>query len=360
MHFMLYGRPLTRSELPVIKDAYVKRGIFSVNDMGHRNGIGLQAKALFHADVEVRSAGYALYKKGTYGSFLGKGVSGVSEIRKAVHEIADSGADFLKVINSGIVSAQKAGLVTDGGFSQEELHVLNETARSRNLHMVCHANSDAAVRDAVDAGAVSIEHGYFVSRDTLHRMAEARIAWIPTIFALQSLAVLYPPDEQVIIEKTVEGHLSSLSYAASIGVILRVGTDSGSKGTAHGSSFFDELQLFRKAGLPLEQIISAACMDESEIARGNFLMVTRDFTIETAFKNGIIGEKMKEFILGSSEYIELNHLLKIMGFCYSGGMAKAVIAEGLVKVDGEVELRKRCKIRKGRVVEFEGCKVLVN
>ncbi len=285
MHFMLDGRPLTRSGLPVIKDAYVTRGIFSVNDMGHRSGIGLQARALFHPDVEVRSAGYALYKKGTYGSFLGKGVSGTSEIRKAVCEIADAGADFLKVINSGIVSAQKTGLVTDGGFSPEELHVLNETARSRNLDMVCHANSDAAVRNAINAGAVSIEHGYFVSRDTLHRMAEERIAWIPTIFALHSLAVLYPAAEQARIERTVERHLSSVSYAASVGVILRIGTDSGSKGTAHGSSFFDELQLFRKTGLSLEQIVSAACMDESEIARGNFLIVTRDFTLDAVFKD---------------------------------------------------------------------------
>ncbi len=132
MHFMLDGRPLTLSELSVIKNAYVTRGIFSLNDMGHRSGIGLRAKALFHPGVEVRSAGYALYKKGTYGSFLGKGVSGTSEIRKAVREIAGAGADFLKVINSGIVSAQQAELVTDGGFSPEELHALNETARSRD------------------------------------------------------------------------------------------------------------------------------------------------------------------------------------------------------------------------------------
>ncbi len=287
MHFMVDGRPLTLSELPAVKDSFVTRGIFSLNDMGHRSGLGLQAKALFHTDVEIRSAGYALYKKGTYGSFLGKGVSGTSEIKKAVHEIADAGADFLKVINSGIVSAQKAGLVTDGGFSPEELHVLNETGRSRNLLMVCHANSDAAVRDALNAGAVSIEHGYFVSRDTLHRMAEARIAWIPTIFALNSLAVLYPAAEQALIEKTVESHLSSVGYAASIGGILRIGSDSGSKGTAHGSSFFDELKLFRKAGLSPEQIISAACMDGSEIARGNFLIVTRDFTLQAIHKDGI-------------------------------------------------------------------------
>jgi len=68
---------------------------------------------------------------------------------------------------------------------------------------------------------------------------------------------------------------------------------------------------------------------------------------------------MKEFILGSSEYIELNHLLKVMGICDSGGQAKAVIAAGLIKVDGEVEFRKRCKIRNGQLVEFEDGKILV-
>src|SRR5271169_1508672 len=105
MHFMLEGKPLTASGFPDLKNAYVRSGIFSVSDMGHRSGIGLQAKALFNSDptgIRVKSAGYAVYKKGTYGSFLGKGVSGISEIKKAVDEIADAGADFLKVINSGI------------------------------------------------------------------------------------------------------------------------------------------------------------------------------------------------------------------------------------------------------------------
>ncbi len=68
---------------------------------------------------------------------------------------------------------------------------------------------------------------------------------------------------------------------------------------------------------------------------------------------------MEDFILKESEFIELNSLLKIMGLCESGGMAKAVIAEGRVKVDGKVELRKRCKIRKGQVVEFEGHEIFV-
>ncbi len=68
---------------------------------------------------------------------------------------------------------------------------------------------------------------------------------------------------------------------------------------------------------------------------------------------------MEEFSLEGRTFIELNNLLKIKGLCESGGMAKAVIAEGLVRVDGNVELRKRCKIRPGQVVEFDGQQIVV-
>ena len=54
------------------------------------------------------------------------------------------------------------------------------------------------------------------------------------------------------------------------------------------------------------------------------------------------------------EYIELIKLLKVTGLCGSGGMAKVITNEVRVKVDGVVELRKRCKIRKGQMVELQG------
>ncbi|KIH76059.1 ribosome-associated protein [Geoalkalibacter ferrihydriticus] len=63
---------------------------------------------------------------------------------------------------------------------------------------------------------------------------------------------------------------------------------------------------------------------------------------------------MDEFSLSGHEFIELHNLLKVTGLCSSGGTAKALIAEGRVSVDGQVELRKRCKIRSGQVVDFEG------
>lgn len=68
---------------------------------------------------------------------------------------------------------------------------------------------------------------------------------------------------------------------------------------------------------------------------------------------------VSEFSLAGREFIELNNLLKVTGLCGSGGVAKLLIADGLVKVDGVVETRKRCKIRAGQVAEFQGEKVEV-
>lgn len=61
-----------------------------------------------------------------------------------------------------------------------------------------------------------------------------------------------------------------------------------------------------------------------------------------------------EFQLEGKEFIELCQLLKRVGLCENGGHAKAVISDGLVQVDGEVDLRKRLKVRAGQVVNFEG------
>ncbi|NOQ80596.1 MAG: RNA-binding protein [Gammaproteobacteria bacterium] len=69
---------------------------------------------------------------------------------------------------------------------------------------------------------------------------------------------------------------------------------------------------------------------------------------------------MEIFELKDHEYIELNNLLKVTGLCESGGVAKMLIADGQVKVDGQVELRKRCKIRQGQIVLFNDQQVQVN
>lgn len=59
------------------------------------------------------------------------------------------------------------------------------------------------------------------------------------------------------------------------------------------------------------------------------------------------------------DYIELIKLLKAANLVASGGEAKAVVAEGRVSVDGEIETRKRKKIRPGQAVVFEGEEIIV-
>jgi len=54
------------------------------------------------------------------------------------------------------------------------------------------------------------------------------------------------------------------------------------------------------------------------------------------------------------EFVELYKILKFEGLVDSGGMAKQIIADGQVIVNGEVETRKRKKIIAGDKIEYSG------
>jgi ribosome-associated protein len=60
------------------------------------------------------------------------------------------------------------------------------------------------------------------------------------------------------------------------------------------------------------------------------------------------------------EPVELYKILKFEGLVASGGEAKSVIAEGLVKINGEIEIRKRKQIVSGDIIEFGQEKLLMN
>lgn len=62
---------------------------------------------------------------------------------------------------------------------------------------------------------------------------------------------------------------------------------------------------------------------------------------------------MQNFFL-DGEYIHLIQLLKVLNWVQTGGHAQIVVLEGLVKYNGEVDFRKRLKVKKGDIVEFDG------
>ena len=61
----------------------------------------------------------------------------------------------------------------------------------------------------------------------------------------------------------------------------------------------------------------------------------------------------------NDEFVELNQLLKLTGICDSGGAGKMLVASGKVSVDGQIELRKTCKIRAGQVVSLGDVRITV-
>jgi len=61
----------------------------------------------------------------------------------------------------------------------------------------------------------------------------------------------------------------------------------------------------------------------------------------------------------NGEYIQLIQLLKATNLVQSGGEAQMVVLEGQVKHNGEVDYRKRLKVRQGDIVEFNGQKIEV-
>jgi len=62
---------------------------------------------------------------------------------------------------------------------------------------------------------------------------------------------------------------------------------------------------------------------------------------------------MQTFTL-KGDFIQLIQLLKVMNWVENGAMAQYVVEEGMVKYNGEVDYRKRLKVRVGDRVEFDG------
>ncbi len=60
-----------------------------------------------------------------------------------------------------------------------------------------------------------------------------------------------------------------------------------------------------------------------------------------------------------SEYIELIKLLKVTNVCGSGGEAKSIVNDGQVKLNGQIESRKRAKLRKGDKIEVFDISIII-
>lgn len=240
-------------------------GILAVRDGGDRNMAGLAAARWVRerADLPlVVATGGALRKKGMYGSFLGRGL-GPTGIKEAVRGTARAGVGQLKVLVTGVVSFREYGKVGPLQWSREELSFLVAEAHEAGLKVMAHANSDKGTAVAVQCGVDSLEHGYFIARETLEQMAGKGIAWIPTIVPVavqlkEPYRDSHTRAELAVIERTYRRQQSDVEMARKLGVTVGVGTDAGAPGVRHGASYLEEMKLLVEAGFSPAEVINAA------------------------------------------------------------------------------------------------------
>jgi imidazolonepropionase-like amidohydrolase len=150
-------------------------------------------------------------------------------------------------------------------FSLGELEAAVRAARRRGRPVMVHANGRLPVELALRAGCSSIEHGYFMGEDNLKRMADARIFWAPTAFAMKALSERLPPAQSETASRNLEHQLAQIARAREIGVPTAVGTDAGGFGIRHGEAFTEELKLFAQAGFSPEEIIRCAAAEGARL-----------------------------------------------------------------------------------------------
>ena len=238
-------------------------GVVALRDGGDHGRHALRYKREFLREndeaPEVKAAGKAWHAPGRYGRLVGRTPYrncslAQSIVRGQKHE------DHVKIVNSGLNSLVDFGKETSPQFSLEDLRKAVLCAHRRGLKVMVHANGRDPVREAIESGCDSIEHGFFMGTENLKRLAEKQIAWVPTAFTMAAYARTLPKGsaERDGARKNLDHQLDQIRQAKDLGVRMAVGTDAGSLGVHHGEAVREEIRLLLVAGLPLGEAVRCA------------------------------------------------------------------------------------------------------
>ena len=156
-------------------------------------------------------------------------VDGVDDVRRAVRELLQMGADQIKIMSSGGV-ASPTDPVNALGYSLEETRAIVDEAAARHTIVLAHAYTPEAIRRAVECGVRSIEHGNLIDAPTAALMAERGAVAVPTLITYEALArdglrLGLGAESAAKIEQVRAAGLSSLEVFKAAGVKLAFGTD---------------------------------------------------------------------------------------------------------------------------------------
>lgn len=191
-----------------------------------------------------------------------RAADGPWEVRRAVREQVRAGSDFIKTCSSGPIHSLSGSPFTLE-WSVEELEALVDEAHRLGRRVAAHAKDPAGIRQAVEAGADTIEHGTFMDQPTAKLLADRQIPLVPTLSWFHVLdqrgETAGAPDWLIARARTwMQDRDKAFEAALQEGVPIALGTDCG------GESFFShgenglELELMVDGGAtPMQTILAA-------------------------------------------------------------------------------------------------------
>jgi len=286
-------------------------GISAVRDGGDRNAYTIHFRNSYHRQsgipVVLKVSGKAWHQKGRYGSLIGRPVFEGKTLAESIIESGEP-TDQIKIVNSGLNSLIRFGEQTPPQFSFRELKDAVESAEKYGKKIMVHANGVKPVETAVAAGCHSIEHGFFMGKENLKKIAGKGLFWVPTAVTMKAYAgLMKESDSGLVAKKNLDHQLEQIRMAREFGVKVAVGTDSGSPGVDHGKAMKDEISLLLEAGFSVEESICSATSISSDC-----IGLKRSGRIEKGMRADLIAVK--------GSYLELPKRLQSIERIYMDGL----------------------------------------
>ena len=216
-------------------ETYRELGFAYLRDGGDRWGVGKMARQLApEYGIVYKTPLAPLCKAGHYGAFIGEKYESFKDYTKLVEKHRENGADFIKIMISGLMDFDRCGVLTERGLEPGEIRELIHIAHEEGFPVMAHANGARTAEAAAAAGVDSIEHGAYLDGQALQAMNENGVIWCPTLSTFGNLRGRGRFDE-VAVQGILAAARESVAKFAALGGILAPGSDAGAWAVPHGS-----------------------------------------------------------------------------------------------------------------------------